>query len=225
MFSVPSSLLLPARSGRAPRALRLLPEFVSAAEAAALLQVVEPQLARRRYERGHWDGVIRGYRECQLPVAALQTPARHVIERSFDAVLPPGAKAQTSVHVLDLADDPAAGISFHIDSVKFSGRVVAGISLLSDAVMQLRYEPPSSPLRAPADAYGAAPATGAAPVGSDEDVLSMLLPQRSCYVLIDDSRYEWSHAVLGGTTELRAPVDRAITRRRRVSIVMRDELA
>ncbi|CAN0326924.1 unnamed protein product, partial [Phaeothamnion confervicola] len=39
-------------------------------------------------------------------------------------------------HAIDLA--PEGFIKPHVDSVKFSGRVVAGLSLVSAAVMRLR---------------------------------------------------------------------------------------
>lgn len=39
------------------RNMRILPDFVTEAEEAALLAEVEPQLKRMRYEFDHWDNV------------------------------------------------------------------------------------------------------------------------------------------------------------------------
>ena len=43
-----------------------------------------------------------------------------------------------SVHVIDLA--PMGYIKPHIDSVKFSGSIVAGLSLVSEAIMRFEHE-------------------------------------------------------------------------------------
>ena len=79
----------------------------------------------------------------------------------------------------------------HIDSIKFSGRVVAGLSLVSAATMVL----------AEAD-----PATGEPRPGARESELR--LAPGSLYVLADEARYDYAHAI--------APEGR------RLSIVLRD---
>ena len=98
---------------------------------------------------------------------------RRVWARFFPA--PGGAVGppQPHVHALDLA--PAAALGAHVDSVKFSGGVVAGLSLCCDGVMTL---------------------AEAAPAGSKAPrALAVRLPRRSLYVLQGAARYDYSHAI------------------------------
>ena len=82
------------------------------------------------------------------------------------------------VHVLDLAAD--GYITPHVDSVKFSGDLVCGVSLLSSAVMTLAPESPPE-------------------VASAFDAKARLyLPRRSLYVLSGNARYHFTHSVEGG---------------------------
>ncbi len=110
------------------------------------------------------------------------------------------------VHVLDLQPEPSGRIDNHVDSVKFSGEVVAGLSLLSPAVMRLRHE-------------------------TSDRVVDLFLPERSLYILSGESRYNWGHAIVsreGATGEpgFRPVTFRGhpVTRGRRISIIFRDEL-
>ena len=84
-----------------------------------------------------------------------------------------------------------------MDSVKFSGGFVAGVSLLSAAIMTLE--------RADAGAARAA------------DTVRLLLPPRSLYVLSGAARFEFTHRIGGGTFR-GAPVERG----RRISLIFRD---
>ena len=126
----------------------------------------------------------------------------------------PGSLAPGSgwlpVHVIDL--EAAGVISPHIDSVKFSGGVVCGISLLSHAYMTLQHED-----EAHADA-----------------TVDLYLPRRSLYILSGAARYHFTHAIkegakseagaagsAGGDEEGEAV--RFEERSRRVSLIFRDE--
>ena len=225
------------------------PGFITAAEEEALLADVEPPLARRRYEKGHWDAVIAGgYREMQLRFDALSSVAREVAERVRARFPVDSAPLMPTLHALELSE--GAYIGPHVDSVKFSGGVVAGISLLSDAVMVLT----------PAEADGDSSGPSSLPHSAADDgdgmppTVSLLLPRRSLYVLAGDARYHWQHAVPagevlfepstgpcdacgwgGGRQHTPALLDehgchwtglsesRTVQRRRRISLIFRDE--
>jgi hypothetical protein len=207
------STVVPPRSCPDPRLVEVLDpsaraiappvwaDFISEDEEAALAAELEPHLRRRRYEGSHWDAVISKYRELQLPLAKL-SPLAQAIAARVHALMPPGRRPMPTFHVLDLAADGAIG--HHVDSVKFSGDVVAGISLLSDAVMQLRPDAdalaaaaaagPGSP---PAESAGSYGATSPAP--ATPPALQLLLPRRSLYMLTGPARYLYGHALPTGT--------------------------
>jgi alkylated DNA repair protein alkB family protein 7 len=178
------------------------PDFLSEDEEASLVRTAGDTLNRRGWEDGHWDGVIRGFREAQVSVSRLAPISRASVARAA-ARFPKGPRTgdpQSSVHFLELS---AAGeILAHVDSVKFSGGVVAGLCLLSDAVMELVPDPEG----------------GAKSLAS---TIRILLPRRALYTLSGAARYEWAHAIPAG-----APVfgGGAVTRGRRISVMLRDEL-
>ena len=237
----------------AQRFLRVVPHFVTGDEEAAFVRALTPKLQRQRYQGTHWDAVINRYKETELPPAE-QLPEhdgdgaviRAVMQRTVAylrratqsptmAVLPP--------HVIDLAADGHIGP--HVDSVKFSGGMVAGLSLLSDRVMrlspcspqdavanetdQLRVELPYLPLLPPdtdtdttADAgsgSGGAALIRMSPSSSSAesgDAVDLHLPRLSLYILTGPFRYLFTHAVLGAKDGAPTPPER------RVSVVFRD---
>jgi len=99
------------------------------------------------------------------------------------------------VHVLDLAPDGV--IKPHVDSVRFCGSTIAGLSLLSDAVMRL--------------------VSSAEP----ERSLDALLPRRSLYVMRHSARFHYTHEVLTGRES--AFGGRLVPRQRRVSVICRNQ--
>ena len=97
-------------------------------------------------------------------------------------------------HAIEL--EPSGEIRPHVDSVKFSGGFVAGVSLLSAAIMTLER----------ADAGAARRGHGG----------RLLLPPRSLYVS-GAARFEFTHRIGGGAFG-GAPVERG----RRLSLIFRD---
>jgi len=205
-----------------PLPLLVRRDFISPEEHDTIAAWLQPKLARRRYESGHWDGVITRFREMQIPVSpSPDCPTLLTVLDRMKGLIPATAIAQPHVHVLDLASDGA--IDFHVDSVKFSGRLVCGVTLLSPAVMRLRREPPS-PVATPEWVWRDDGATAGATV-------DVWLPARSVYMLIDTSRYQWAHAVLAGTHTYpahhsggSAASTTVVERGRRISLIIRDEL-
>ncbi|XP_072847610.2 alpha-ketoglutarate-dependent dioxygenase alkB homolog 7, mitochondrial isoform X1 [Pogona vitticeps] len=133
----------------------VVPGFLSEAEEALLAQEVEPHFRRRRYEDGHWDGAIHKYRETEK--SHWSKESHEILQRVRDAAFPPGMPQLTQVHVLDL--HKSGYIKPHVDSVKFCGCTIAGLSLLSSSVMHLVSEQ------------------------NPEDWLDLLLERRSLYIL------------------------------------------
>lgn len=184
--------------------LVVLPGFVDEAEHDALVSDAERYLtARAHYEEGHWDGVIRHFREAAVPSPSFTPAFAHLASRVTGAggLFPPPSREvgppKPHAHVLELA---AGGwIDAHVDSVKFSGGVVSGVCLLSDAVMLLTH------------------------VSAPSVRVTLLLPRRCVYLLTGPSRYAFQHSVpVGGTAECAfrgAPVHRG----RRISLMFRDE--
>uniref|UniRef100_A0A182P6V0 Alpha-ketoglutarate-dependent dioxygenase AlkB-like domain-containing protein n=1 Tax=Anopheles epiroticus TaxID=199890 RepID=A0A182P6V0_9DIPT len=111
--------------------MRVLERFVGEAEEQSLLDEIEPYLKRLRYEFDHWDDAIHGYRETERKH---WYPAnRAILDRVVSVAF--AGSAMPYVHVLDLAEEGV--IKPHVDSVRYCGNTIAGISLLSDSVMRL----------------------------------------------------------------------------------------
>jgi len=64
--------------------VEFLEDAVTETEAATLLRDVDAQLAAKRFERGHFDAVIRDYREAQMPDAAWSPESARVLDRLRD---------------------------------------------------------------------------------------------------------------------------------------------
>ena len=179
--------------------VRVIPEFVTRDEERALAAELDPIFARQRYRRDHWDGVITGYKETERHAWAREENAA-VVERARRAITAGGddVTAWLPTHAIEL--EPSGEIRPHVDSVKFSGGFVAGVSLLSAAIMTLE--------RADAGAERAADTV---------DTVRLLLPPRSLYVLSGAARFEFTHRIGGGAFG-GAPVERG----RRLSLIFRD---
>ncbi|KAG6930337.1 alkB -like protein 7 [Chelydra serpentina] len=98
---------------------------------------------------------IHGFRETEI--AQWSEESREILQRVRDMAFPPGVSQLSLVHVLDL--DKTGYIKPHIDSVKFCGCTIAGLSLLSSSVMRLVSEQ------------------------NPEDWMDLFLPRRSLYIL------------------------------------------
>ncbi|GKY94236.1 alpha-ketoglutarate-dependent dioxygenase alkB 7, mitochondrial [Mayamaea pseudoterrestris] len=184
---------------------------ISEAEETLLVSTLSTVLKRRRYEKGHWDSVIAKYKELELSDDSLLSPE---IVSVFDRIrsllhanhlsfveqvhwLPP--------HVIDLHSD--GELNAHVDSVRFSGLTVSGLSLLSPCIMRLR--PSSDAL----DEWQG---------GSMDGHVDLLLPPRSLYCLSGPSRFRYSHELLSSGSLFQGD---AVARDRRLSVVFRDTKA
>lgn len=240
------------------------PDFITDEEGKSFIKEVNKRMKRRRFEQGHWDSVIVGYREVELPiqddascgfsasntavedtplfVGVIQRTRKHIEARHFSSNKTgwssEGAMKWIPCHAIDLKED--GRLDAHVDSVKFSGKIVAGLSLLSDSIMRLK--PCSDEWKNEKD-EGRNFRSSDQFIGGNEVVpqghVDLFLPKRSLYILSGMSRFSYTHELLpsrstfefmsvtdseglslGGSSSKRINVDRT----RRLSIIFRDEL-
>jgi alkylated DNA repair protein alkB family protein 7 len=183
-------------------AVSILHPAISEEEHEALVAHVEPHFRRRRYQEGHWDSVITRYREVEIPDSESYEAIQGIVAKIRRHILSIDGEFRANqtkvswlpVHAIDLSAD--GFISKHVDSIKFSGEFVAGLSLLSSAVMRLTNTKDPS------------------------DVVDMLLPPRSLYILRAEARYDFEHEILcASESQYR---EEPILRGRRLSLIFRD---
>jgi len=172
--------------------LTLLPSFVTPAEQEELVRELDGVFQGKRYSFArHWDQVIIGYRECERSLFKFSAQNQRTIQRLNDAI-GPGVNLFPHVHVLDIHED--GEMKPHIDSIKFSGGLIAGLSLLSPCVFELHHQ--QSPAR-----------------------VNLLLEPGSFYIMRGDARYEWAHGISKSDVAFKG---RTVKRTRRLSLIMRD---
>ncbi|KAH8366533.1 hypothetical protein KR084_000978 [Drosophila pseudotakahashii] len=178
--------------------MRVIENFITPEEEVELLGEIEPHISRLPYESSHWDEAIHGYREMERRKWSPEN--RVVLDRvSRDAF---GGQAMPFVHILDLAE--VGVIKPHVDSIRFCGHTIAGISLLSDCVMRLRRVTKGADLPDPASQSA-----------------DLLLPRHSLYIMRALARYEFTHEILA--REQSRFKGRPVERRRRVSVICRND--
>ncbi|XP_006791677.1 alpha-ketoglutarate-dependent dioxygenase alkB homolog 7, mitochondrial [Neolamprologus brichardi] len=167
-------------------------DFITEAEEAAFLRELDPGLKKKRYEFDHWDDAIHGYRETErLRWGAV---CEEILNRVRSTAFPECSQLLGPVHVIDL--DKTGYIKPHIDSVKFCGSTIAGLSLLSDSIMRLVKEDTPS------------------------EWLDLLLSRRSLYILRDQARYKFTHEIL--KNEESVFNGQRVPRQRRISVICRN---
>ncbi|XP_057673673.1 alpha-ketoglutarate-dependent dioxygenase alkB homolog 7, mitochondrial [Corythoichthys intestinalis] len=166
--------------------------FITEEEEVALLLELEPGLKKKRYEFDHWDDAIHGYRETER--LTWGEACQGILARVRSVAFASGSSLLGPVHVLDL--DKTGYIKPHIDSVKFCGSTITGLSLLSDSVMRLVKE----------DAHS--------------EWLDLLLPRRSLYILRNQARYDFTHEILKDEDSIFN--GQRVPRQRRISVICRN---
>ena len=208
-----------------PASAVVYPNFITHEEGQSFIKEASKRMKRRRFEGGHWDSVISLYREvelstpadfgisadidstnteCPLFFQAIQR-VRHHISTSGRAGSNSNEDDATNLvnsikwlpcHAIDLHAD--GKLDAHVDSVKFSGEIVAGISLLSDSIMRLR---PSSKEweEEDGDDESSQLANKSGINNCDDSTkehVDLFLPHLSLYVLSGMSRYSYTHELL-----------------------------
>ncbi|XP_049277582.1 alpha-ketoglutarate-dependent dioxygenase alkB homolog 7, mitochondrial [Anopheles funestus] len=188
--------------------MRVFDQFVDEKEENSLLEEIDPYLKRLRYEFDHWDGAIHGYRETERKH---WYPANRAILDRIVSVAFEGT-AMPYVHVLDLAEEGV--IKPHVDSVRYCGNTIAGISLLSDSVMRL--------VRTNDEEQTDEESRQIFTQERDNKYWAdILLPRRSLYVMKHTARYKFTHEILTNQESLFR--DKLIKKTRRISIICRND--
>ncbi|XP_054728688.1 alpha-ketoglutarate-dependent dioxygenase alkB homolog 7, mitochondrial [Anastrepha obliqua] len=222
--------------------MRLHTNFITTEEEAKLIEEIEPYMKRLHYEYDHWDDAIHGFRETERKQwyphnRAVLERVRHI---AFDGEIMP------YVHILDLA---AAGvIKPHVDSTRYCGNTIAGISLLSDSVMRLvrvderKYQQGKAVAAASTetvsngsgDSKPDVAATQNAPTLQDDAYrnrpvtslennfyVDVLLRRYSLYIMSHSSRYNFTHEILAN--DVSHFQGQHIKKDRRISIICRND--
>jgi alkylated DNA repair protein alkB family protein 7 len=157
---------------------------------------------RRRYEKGHWDAVIIKYKETELlDESSLSIESQSVLNRVREQLLQCHFDDDRKKHVtwlpchaIDL--HPEGALNAHVDSVRFSGDIVGGLSLLSPSIMRLKPE-----------------------AEGESGHVDMFLPPLSLYVISGPSRYSYTHELLPSGESFGGV---AVDRDHRLSVIFRD---
>ncbi|XP_046402344.1 alpha-ketoglutarate-dependent dioxygenase alkB homolog 7, mitochondrial [Ischnura elegans] len=174
------------------RDMVIVDNFVSESEEDSMMDELKPVLKEMHYEFDHWDDAIHGYRETER--LKWSPKNMQIIERVRRIAFPSETSHIPLVHVLDLAEE--GFIKPHIDSVRFCGDIIAGISLLSSSVMRLVHEKEKS------------------------KCVDVLLPRRSLYIMTGTARYDYTHELLN--KEMSIFKNEKVQRGRRLSIICRN---
>ncbi|XP_033636168.1 alpha-ketoglutarate-dependent dioxygenase alkB homolog 7, mitochondrial-like [Asterias rubens] len=170
-------------------------EFVSEEEGRVIFDEVEDYLEDAEYQYAHWDNAIHGYRETEKSRWSEKSQA--ILHRIRLKAFPSGEHQLSLVHVLDLAKD--GYIKPHVDSVKFCGTTIVGLSLLSPAVMRLTKQ------------------------DDPQSWVNVVLQPGSLYIMRNRVRYEFTHEILKDSDSLFK--GRRLQRDRRISVMCRNEPA
>lgn len=195
------------------RDMVIIEDFISVPEEQLLLYEIEQVTKRMRYEYDHWDNAIHGFRETQKKNWYPQN--RELLDRvgrlAFENEVMP------YIHILDLAADGV--IKPHVDSSRYCGNIIAGLSLLTDCIMRLRRIDETKYYQGKDSEHIQQAATGNKGQRF-EYYADVLLKRRSLYVMRDSARYKFTHEVLPtGEFFKGTPVEKS----RRVSVICRNE--
>ncbi|XP_043256035.1 alpha-ketoglutarate-dependent dioxygenase alkB homolog 7, mitochondrial [Colletes gigas] len=172
--------------------MQIVPNFVDIEEEKSLLEEVEPYMKTLRYEKSHWDDAIHFYRETERK--QWNENNMKIINKIREKAFPKEMSQIPLIHILDLAAE--GWIKPHVDSIRFCGEIIAGLSLLSDSIMRLTM------------------------VGNETTYKhDFLLPQRSLYIMSGVARYNYNHEIL--KNEESYFEGQHIPKTRRISIICR----
>ncbi|KAI0341757.1 hypothetical protein BDW22DRAFT_1358623 [Trametopsis cervina] len=121
------------------------------------------------FEEGHFDGVIKRYREMHVSSWPDDNPALTGLLDRLRSVHP---LQETQTHILHLASE--GEVFPHIDNVQASGTWILGVSLGNTRTLRLEN------------------------VKDSTDIYELALPSGSVYLQSDSTRYNYKHSVLLG---------------------------
>ncbi|KAK5638476.1 hypothetical protein RI129_012771 [Pyrocoelia pectoralis] len=166
--------------------------FLNAQDEESVLNEIEPYLKTLRYEFDHWDDAIHGYRETER--LHWNPDNQKILDKVRSLAFPPSVTPLKFVHILDI--DQKGYIKPHIDSDRFCGDTIAGLSLLSDCVMRLVRDDAK-------DMY-----------------VNVLLKKNSLYIMKSAARYQYTHEILKEDCSFFK--NELVKRDRRISVICRN---
>lgn len=162
-----------------------IPNAVTVGEEQALLKYLLSKFKKKKYENGHWDSVITKFKETEVAEDS-DVIVNEILQRCKQSVIIATGKEYQflPVHAIDLAQDGV--ISPHVDSVKFSGELIAGLSLVSTRILRLspNINDSDSVKRLTELNYD---------LGKSYDII---LPPHSIYIIKGLLRYHFTHAII-----------------------------
>ncbi|CAM0141414.1 unnamed protein product [Umbelopsis sp. WA50703] len=175
------------------------PGFITQEEHDHIASICEKKLKRSlghkvEYHPGHFDHVIHQYRECSASHWGKQDDFMKNFIKTRVYSLFPDQWEWLDPHILDL--DSRGEIKAHVDNIEYSGSVVAGLCLLSPAIMKLRHQ------------------------HDPNNQLDVLLEPGTFYIQRDSVRYAFTHEItFDNSTWNGEQIDRG----RRISLLFRDK--
>lgn len=208
------------------KSFHLIPNFITEQEENILIKHLDPLLSKRRYQGTHWDDVIQSYKEIILDNNLLNNNNdifSLINQRMKDFVIKNKLSNNNKFqfpHVVDLSSKGHIGA--HVDSIKFSGSIVAGLSLNSSRILRLEHDNNYDNDHDNHD-------------NDSNSILAaeVILEPRSLYILSGPLRFNFSHQILGKKSPKNLPAlinnncndDNDNNFDRRISIVIRDEVS
>lgn len=169
--------------------------FVSKRESQLLVQEIDFKLRKmKKYQHSHFDSVIQNYKEMapssfSSEFDAILTRMKNSVQKELGL-----SDIKFNVHILDLACENS-GIGAHTDN--HTGRFVAGLCLLSPAVMIFRKGQESHPV---------------------------LLDENCFYIQHGLLRNDYTHEIPFQESQEHSIDSIRVPRARRISILLREEL-
>lgn len=198
----------------------LIEDFISEEEEEHLFAETKKTMKRMRYQYDHWDDAIHGYREME------KTDWWPENEKIFERVRQKAfvANILPHVHILDLAADGI--IKPHVDSSRYCGTTIAGLSLLTDCIMRLKrvdenqYKQSKEGEKNNRNANQSKQELNSQEKSQFNYFVDILLKRRSLYIMKDSARYKFSHEVLASKSKF---MDNEVVKDRRISIICRNQ--
>jgi alkylated DNA repair protein alkB homolog 7 len=219
------------------------PNVITEEEANIIIEEFQPLFKRRRYQKNHWDSVIVQYKEIELLLSEENHQHHHhhskivqeIIHRIQHDILFPNHMTTDDTtttatnlflpcHIIDLHSN--GQLNAHVDSVRYSGHIVAGLSLQCHSIMRLRpssssttsisftneenqsRQAQSSERRRPQQEVQQFQEASHQHdhVNQNNDYVDLLLPMNSLYVLSGMSRYDYTHELLSADESYHSPL-------------------
>lgn len=206
-------------------------DFISPKEEEKLVQFLEPALMKKKYSISHFDSVICNFKEHLLShkIILENEFLWSIVNKVKNEICAKDTELE-DIHVLDIAEN--GYIAPHVDT-NFTGGIVAGLTLLSDAVVT--FQPHNTELQETllnkkqenSSSENANKNTKLALnttiVFPELPRIELLVPARSLYIITQEARYNWTHAIeVQENHKFNAEV---VPRNRRISLMFRDEIS